>query len=175
MVGETDIEGDVGPIDDVALAEVRSVFEGVDTLVETTGFDSRLDPTKLQIHLVDGIGDATWCRFDVRWFQNSYYSFHHVDEAGVNVRYDYHPKPGAPDKHFHRPPDADSEDVERSCISTTEPVLVSRAVHSPWRRAYDTSSLAHLNAPRTRRRRLSKDQQASPGANFITDSPVSEC
>ncbi|QOS10747.1 uncharacterized protein HfgLR_03000 [Haloferax gibbonsii] len=145
MADETDIEGAVGPIDDVALEEIRTVFTRADGLVEDAGFDSHLDPTKLQIHFRDGIAEATWCRFDIRWFQRQYYSFHYLDECGVQFRYDYHPKPDAPAKHFHTPPDANSDDVEQSCIVTTEPMLVARAVHQLWRRAYETASFGALN------------------------------
>ncbi|WP_311174092.1 hypothetical protein [Halobellus ordinarius] len=145
MAPQTDIEGNVGPIDDVALDRIRTVFTRLDGLVETAGFDSRLDPTKLEVQFSDGIADASWCRFDVRWFQKGYYSFHHVDEQDVNFRYDYHPKPDAPVKHFHRPPEARSDDVEESCVTATGPMIVARAVHSLWRRAYETDSIAHLN------------------------------
>jgi len=145
MAPHTDIEGNVGPIDDVALDQIGSVFTRVDGLVESVGFDSHLDPTKLGIRLADGIGEATWCRFDVRWFQRGYYSFHHIDEQEVNFRYDYHPKPDASQRHFHRPPEAYSDDVEQSCITATDPMIVARAVHSLWRRAYETASLVHLN------------------------------
>ena len=145
MAPETDVEGDVGPIDDVALDQIRSVFGRADGLVERSGFDSRLDPTRLEVRLADGIDGADWCRFDIRWFQRGYYSFHHVDEQDTNFRYDYHPKPDAPEKHFHRPPDAGSDDIERSCITATDPMIVARAVHGLWRRAYEANSLSHLN------------------------------
>ncbi|WP_424020123.1 hypothetical protein [Haloferax sp. Atlit-48N] len=145
MADETDIEGTVGPIDDVTLEEIRTVCTRADGLVEDAGFDSRLDPTKLQIHFRDEIAEATWCRFDIRWFQRQYYSFHCLDECGVQFRYDYHPKPDAPEKHFHTPPEANSGDVEQSYIVTTEPMLVARAVHQLWRRAYETASFDALN------------------------------
>ncbi len=74
-----------------------------------------------------------------------YYNFHHTDSQGVDFRFDYRPKPDAPEKHFHGPPAAPSENPTRSCITVTEPKLVTRAVHSLWRRAYDTGSLAALN------------------------------
>jgi hypothetical protein len=69
MAPETDVEGNVGPLDDVALGQIREVFGSVDGLVEDAGFDSRLDPTALEIRFADGIEDADWCRFDVRWVQ----------------------------------------------------------------------------------------------------------
>jgi hypothetical protein len=140
-----DIEGDVGPLDDVALGQIREEFRTVDGLVEEAGFDSLLDPTRLIVRFGDGIGDADWCRFDVQWYQNGYYSFHHTDGESVDFRFDYHPKPDAPERHFHEPPDARSENPPRSCITVTEPKVVARAVHSLWRRAYETGSLKLLN------------------------------
>ncbi|MFD1599676.1 hypothetical protein [Halobellus rarus] len=50
------------------------------------------------------------------------------DEQGVNFRFDYHPKPNAPDKHFHAPPEARSSDPEPSCIVATEPTVIPRVV-----------------------------------------------
>jgi len=145
MGPDADIKSEVGPLDDTALEQIRNEFTALDGLVEDAGFDSLLDPTKLVVHLDDGIGDADWCRFDIRWYQAGYYNFHHTDEHEVNFRFDFHPKPDAPDKHFHEPPDASSKDPSRSCITVTEPKLVTRAVHSLWRRAYETDSLKLLN------------------------------
>lgn len=115
-----DIEGDVGPLDEAALEEIRETFTAVDGLVADAGFDSLLDPTGLVV-FEDGVGDADWARFDVRWFQRGFYSVHHVDERGVDFRFDYHPKPDAPERHFHAPPAAASEDAVESCITVTNP------------------------------------------------------
>lgn len=145
MEPDTDIEGEVGPLDDAALEQVRDEFTTLDGLVAEAGFDSLLDPAKLVIRLDDGIGDADWCRFDVRWYRLGYYNFHYTDEQEVDFRFDFHPKPDAPDKHFHEPPDAPSEGPPRSCINVTEPRLVTRAVHGLWRRAYETDSFELLN------------------------------
>ena len=145
MEPDADIEGEVGPPDDTALDQIREEFRRLDGLVSEAGFDSLLDPTKLVIWLDDGIGDADWCRFDVRWYRMGYYNFHHTDEQEVDFRFDFHPKPDAPDKHFHEPPDAPSENPRQSCITVTEPKLVTRAVHHLWRRAYETASLDLLN------------------------------
>jgi len=140
---DIDIEGDVGSLDITALEGIRESFVALDGLVEQAGFDSLLDPTELQIHIDDGIGDATWCRYDIRWYQTGYYSIHHTDENGLDFRFDYHPKPDVPEHHFHEPPDAAS--AEQSCIEVVEPELVTRAVHKLWRRAYETGDTTHLN------------------------------
>lgn len=145
MEPDADIEGDVGPLDDTALEQIRAEFRRLDGLVSEAGFDSLLDPTKLVIWLDDGIGDADWCRFDVRWYRMGYYNFHHTDEQGVDFRFDFHPKPDAPDKHFHEPPDAPSANPPQSYLTVTEPKLVTRAVHQLWRRAYETDSPELLN------------------------------
>lgn len=145
MDAAVDVEGDVGPLDDTALEQIRDEFTRLDGLVSEAEFDSLLDPTKLIVRIEDGIDDADWCRFDVRWYQTGYYNFHHTDEQDVDFRFDFHPKPDAPNKHFHEPPTAPSENPPASCITVTEPKLVTRAVHSLWRRAYETDALASLN------------------------------
>ncbi|MBP1923640.1 hypothetical protein J2751_002685 [Halorubrum alkaliphilum] len=145
MEPDTDVEGEVRPLDETALEQIRDEFTTLDGLVIEAGFDSLLDPTKLVVRLDDGIGGADSCRFDLRWYQTGYYNFHHTDEQDVNFRFDYHPKPDAPNKHFHAPPEALSERPQRSCITTIEPRLVTRAVHFLWRRAYEESSLTQLN------------------------------
>ncbi|QAU12191.1 hypothetical protein EKH57_05320 [Halorubrum sp. BOL3-1] len=140
---DEDIEGDVGSLNVTALEEIREEFLACDGLISHADFDSLLDPTELQVHIDDGIGDAMWCRFDVQWYQTGCYSVHHTDENGLDFRFDHHPKPDAPDRHFHHPPDADS--VTSSCIEVTEPRVVTRAVHQLWRRAYETGKLTALN------------------------------
>ena len=145
MEPNADTEGEVGPLDETALEQIRDVFATLDGLVIESRFDSLLDPTKLIVRLNDGIGAADSCRFDVRWYHTGYYNFHHTDKQDVNFRFDYHPKSDAPNKHFHPPPDASSYHPQRSCISTTEPRLVTRAVHFLWRRAYEKNSLTQLN------------------------------
>lgn len=48
-------------------------------------------------------------RVDVRWFEDSAYSFHYVEERDEGVwecRFDQHAKPDAPAVHYHPPPTA---------------------------------------------------------------------
>lgn len=145
MDAASDLEGDVGPLDEAALEQIRATFANVDGLVSDVGFDDWLDPTKLVVHLDDGIGAADWARFDVRWYRHGYYNIHHTDEQDVDFRFDHHPKADAPARHFHEPPGARSENPVPSCITVTEPQLVARAVHLLWRRAYDANALSNLN------------------------------
>lgn len=92
----------------------------------------------------DGLDGADTARLDVTWYASGAYRFHYVDET-INWRFDRHPNPHSPEKHFHEPPSADSETAVASCITVEEPVLVARAVLKLWRRAYETGSLAELN------------------------------
>ena len=141
-----DIEGDVGALDVEAMEQIRAGFARLDGLVKAAEFDSLIDPQVVCVTIGDGIGSASSCRFDVRWYRGGFYNVHHVDKEGVHFRYDHHPKTDAPDRHFHPSPDAPSDDAVRSCIRVEEPTLVARAVHSLWRRAYDRDSLQSLNA-----------------------------
>jgi len=145
MPFEADIDGDLGSLDEVALDEIRTVFETQEPLVTEVGFPDLIDPQELKVHLETGIGTADEARFDIRWFQTGYYNVHYTESAGRDFRWNYHPKAGAPDKHFHPPPDATSTNPEPSCITTEHPELVARAVHKLWRRAVDTGQFAELN------------------------------
>lgn len=116
MEPDADIAGDVGPLDETALGQIRDEFVGLDGIVADAGLDSLLDPTKLIVRLDDGLGDAKSCHFDIRWYRSGYYNFHHTDEQDVDFRFDFHPKPNVPEKHFHEPPDTPSECPSRSCI-----------------------------------------------------------
>lgn len=151
MAQPDDLHGDVGTLDVVALEQLRTFFRRADGLVDDgrTGIvPSLIDPRKLVVTYTDGIGDADWARFDITWYTEGYYSFHHVDERGVQFRFDYHPKPDDPARHVHPPVDAPTSDVEPSCITVSEPVTVGRAVHLLWRRAYNTGDLGAINDAR---------------------------
>lgn len=146
MIPGDDVDGELGTLDVVAMDEIRSAFTGLDGLIDEAGFQDPVDPKEVHVYFSDGIGDATDCRLDIRWYRKGYYSIHHTDSVDRNFRWDYHPKDGAPDAHFHPPPDAPSRDVEPSCITAGEPPVVARVVHKLWRRAYDTSSIGRLNS-----------------------------
>ena len=73
------------------------------------------------------------------------YTFHYVDAAGVDWRFDRHPNTHSPLAQFHPPPDAATAAAEPSCVAVTEVSLVARAVHAMWRTAYEAGDLARLN------------------------------
>ena len=136
---------DLGTPDTTTMRSIRDLFVGAEPLVETAAFDSVLDPQEIQIAFTDGVDGADWCRLDVTWYTTSAYRFHHVDSEGVNWRFDRHPNPHSPDRHFHPPPDAPAQSAADSCIRVEEPRLVARAVLKLWRRAYETGTHSTLN------------------------------
>lgn len=136
---------DVGAPDGTILRTIQSLLLKEDPLVEEAFFDSVLDPQTLHILFADGVGEASESRLDITWYRSGAYRFHHIDENDINWRFDRHPNNHSPEKHFHEPPDAQSETAQQSCIRVEEPRLVARAVLKLWRRAYDTGSFAELN------------------------------
>ncbi|SDQ20390.1 hypothetical protein [Natronobacterium texcoconense] len=136
---------DLGTPDVSVMRRIRDLFAGEEPLVETAQFDSVLDPQEVRICFADGIGAADWCRLDVTWYTSGAYRFHYVDETGVNWRFDNHPNPHSPLRHFHEPPDAEPDTAVSSCIEVEESRLVARAVLKLWRRAYEHDDFEHLN------------------------------
>lgn len=145
MLPDDDLDGDIGTLDVVAMDQVPAAFTGLDGLIEAAGFQNLADPEMAHVYFSDGIGEATDYRLDIRWYRRGHYSVRHTDSIDRNYRWDYHPKEGAPDKHFPRPPDARSGDFEPSCITADQPDVVARIVHKLWRRAYDTRGTPVLN------------------------------
>jgi len=141
-----DRSGDFGPIYLSALQRIPTIWLDLEPLVEETAFDDVVNPTELHIDLEDGIGDADWARIDVQWSTLDMYSFHYVDGEGLNWRFDRHPNPHSPERHFHPPPTAATSDAVPSCIEVTEVSLVTRAVHALWRAAYDHDDVDRLNS-----------------------------
>lgn len=143
-----DASGGIGAPDAGELLKIRDLLLAEEPLVVDASLDDLLTPQAVHVAFADGIGDATWCRLEATWYTSGAYRFHYVDGNDVNWRFDRHPNPHAPEKHFHRPPEADSETAIHSCIEVAEPRLVTRAVMKLWRRAYDTGSLSELNDAR---------------------------
>lgn len=143
---DADRAGEFGAIYHPALKRIRNLWVDLEPLVEATGYDDVVEPTELRIELTDGIETAESARFDVQWSELKMYSFHYIDSAGVNWRFDRHPNPHSPEKHFHPPPDASSAEAEPSCIRVEEVSLVTRAVHTLWRLAYETEDRSRLNS-----------------------------
>lgn len=144
-IRDEELVGDAGAPDVGGMEIVRDTFLRSEPLVAEAGFDSVLSPREVRLLLGDGIGDADRARIDVTWYTSDAYSFHYTDSADVDWRFDRHPNPHSPEKHFHAPPDARSHDAEPSCITVEEPRLVALAVIKLWRRAYETGSMDALN------------------------------
>jgi hypothetical protein len=69
------------------------------------------------------------------------YAFHYVNSDDVNWRFDRHPNTHSPEIHSYRSPETATTDTEPSCIDVTEVSLVTRAVHTMWRAAYEGDAL----------------------------------
>lgn len=143
---DDDRTGEFGAIYLPALQRIRTLWLDVEPLVKEPSFDDVINPTTLRIELTDGIGDADWARLDIQWSTLGMYSFHYVDSNDMNWRFDRHPNPHSPERHFHPPPDAASTDADASCITVTEVSLVARAVHALWRAAYEYDDVSRLNS-----------------------------
>ena len=71
---------------------------------------------------------------EITWWKRGAYRYHYTEPDGVDFRFDNHPKDGAPNAHFHPPPDAGH--AEPSFLSgVTQPQIVTRAVIRRWRQA----------------------------------------
>lgn len=141
-----DRAGEFGAIYLPALQRIRTLWLDLEPLVTGTSYDNPLDPTELRVELSDGLGDADAARVDIQWSILDNYSFHYVDRAEVNWRFDRHPNTHSPDRHFHPPPTAETADAEPSCIEVGEVSTVTRAVHKLWRTAYGSGDLTRLNS-----------------------------
>ena len=141
-----DRAGEFGTIYLPALQRIRTLWMDLEPLVTETGYDDPVEPTELRIELTAGLGDADSARFDIQWSDLNNYSFHYIDSADVNWRFDRHPNTHSPNRHFHPPPDARAADAESSCIHVGEVSLVTRAVHKLWRVAYESGDRDRLNS-----------------------------
>lgn len=143
---DADRTGEFGAISHPALQRIRNLWVELEPLVADTGYDDSIDPTELSIELADGFGDADTARFDIQWSELDNYSFHYVDSAGVNWRFDRHPNTHSPEAHFHPPSNASTAAAEPSCIRVEEVSLVARAVIAMWRAAYESGECERLNS-----------------------------
>ena len=141
-----DRAGEFGTIYLPALQRIRTLWMDLEPLVTETGYDDPVEPTELRVMLTDGLGDADSARFDIQWSDLNNYSFHYVDSADVNWRFDRHPNTHSPNRHFHPPPHAGAADAESSCIHVGEVSLVTRAVYKLWRVAYESGDQDRLNS-----------------------------
>jgi hypothetical protein len=148
---DADRVGAFGAIYPPALQRIRNLWVDMEPLVTDTGYDDPVAPTELVIELSDGLGDADTARLDIQWSELDNYSFHYVDSAGMNWRFDRHPNTHSPEAHFHPPLEQESSDAptaaaEPSCIRVEEVSLVTRAVVAMWRAAYESGDHGRLNS-----------------------------
>ena len=142
MSVRNELSGAFGPIDSTALTHIRTLFCETEPLVNETEFDDPIAPTVLHVHLTTGFGSSG--RFDIRWSEYDYYSIHYT-EPDLDYRFDRHPNPHSPEKHFHRPPNVHSKAAVPSCIEVERPELVALAVVQRWRDALGKDDSSILN------------------------------
>jgi hypothetical protein len=131
------------------MVDIRDQFEREDGIASAE-LDDFIDPSTINVHLENGLGDADHCRIDITWTTLDDYTFHYTD-SNLDFRWGKHPhggEYGGQEAHFHSPPGAssDPDDVEESCITVETRSLVVRAVIKLWRAAFDSDSLEPLNS-----------------------------
>lgn len=139
-----DISGPVGPVDYPILQQIRDLFLEEEPLVESTTFDDLVNPTELIVEFSTGVDSPG--RMEITWWKRGAYRYHYTEPDGVDFRFDYHPKDGAPNAHFHPPPDAGK--AESSFLTgVTQPQIVTRAVITRWRQTVvEDKGLGSLNS-----------------------------
>jgi len=114
------------------LQQIRDLLLEEEPLVESATFDDPVNPTELIVEFSTGVDSPG--RMEVTWWKRGAYRYHYTEPDGVDFRFDYHLKDGAPDTHFHSPPDAGN--AESSFLAgVTQPQIVTRAVITRWRQA----------------------------------------
>lgn len=127
-----DFSGPVGPVAYPILQQIRDLLVAEEPLVEATRFDDPVNPTELIIEFSTGL-DAPG-RLEITWWKGGAYRYHYTEPAGVDFRFDNHPKDDTPNVHFHPPPDAGPA-VPSFLAGVTQPQIITRAVIDRWRRA----------------------------------------
>ncbi len=141
----TSLLGDTGSMDYEALEAIRDICLATEPLVGHHSLDGRLDPRpELSVTVEAGFGSSSSGRFDIVWTKKNCYHYHYTEDGGIEFRFDRHPEPNAPRKHFHEPPDATSR--VPSCIEVEPPELVTRAVLKCWRTALSQDNPSKLNS-----------------------------
>ena len=138
------LTGNTGPIDYEALQRIRDIFLKAEPLVTRHDLGAQLDPQlELNITVDEGFGTSPCGRFDIVWTERDCYNFHYTEPEGIDFRFDRHPEPNAPKKHFHEPPDASTR--VPSCIDVEQVEIVTRAVLKCWRTALAADDPSIIN------------------------------
>lgn len=139
-----DISGPVGPVEYPILQQIRDLFLEEEPLVESTTFDDLVNPTELIVEFSTGVDSPG--RMEITWWKRGAYRYHYTEPDGVDFRFDYHPKDGAPNAHFHPPPDAGKAESSFHA-GVTQPQIVTRAVITRWRQTVvEDKGLGSLNS-----------------------------
>jgi len=141
MTNDERMDGSFGAVDTTSLVAIREVFFE-EPLVDSAELDDITNPRELIISLSDGVDSLG--KFTIKWSINGNYSIHYSEED-VDFRFDHHPNPHSPMKHFHPPPDASREGAEKSCIGVELDELVARGVLKAWRRWYESDGEENPN------------------------------
>ena len=133
----------VGPVSYPVLKQIRDLLVTEEPLVEAAEFDTPVSPSELLVEFETGLETAG--RFEITWWEAGAYRFHYTEPDGIDFRFDRHPKDGAPEAHFHPPPDAGT--AEPSLLAgTSQPQVVTRVIVSQWRNAIiEQTDLTLLN------------------------------
>ena len=122
----------IGPVSHPVLQQIRDLLVTEEPLVVVAEFDTPVSPSELLVEFETGLETAG--RFEITWWEAGAYRFHYTEPDGVDFRFDRHPKDGAPQAHFHPPPDAGA--AEPSLLaSTSQPQVITRVIVSQWRSA----------------------------------------
>ena len=133
----------IGPVSHPVLQQIRDLLVTEEPLVVVAEFDTPVSPSELLVEFETGLETAG--RFEITWWEGGAYRFHYTEPDGVDFRFDRHPKDGAPQAHFHPPPDAGA--AEPSLLAgTSQPQVVTRVIVSQWRSAIiEQENLTLLN------------------------------
>ncbi|GAB6860246.1 hypothetical protein ACFR97_12260 [Haloplanus litoreus] len=139
-----DISGPIGPVDYPILQQIRDLLLEEEPLVESTTFDYPMNPTELIVEFSAGLDSPG--RMEITWWKRGAYRYHYTEPAGVDFRFDNHPKEGTPNAHFHPPPDAGTPEPS-FLAGVTQPQIVTRAVIARWRGAMvEDQNIGSLNS-----------------------------
>lgn len=143
-IPEEEIAGDLGKPAIGVMVDIRNLFIEAEPLLTGYEWNDPINKREVRLAFSDGI-DAEWSRLDVTWYTSGAYKFHYSDSSDTHWRFDRHANHHSTEKHYHRPPDAESGTAVPSCITVEEPQLVARAVHKLWRRAIRQETFDRIN------------------------------
>lgn len=121
-------DGTGGPLDVNTLRTMARRARSHDLVVQWRFRPDTISPRVLELQLdVERYPDAIEAvRVDVRWFEDGTYTIHYLETGPDHewqCRWDRHPKPEAPEAHFHPPPAAGPA-IEPSPVDAAHPLGV---------------------------------------------------